>query len=225
MKCIQCMIYKITFHFHCFLVKYLFVEALKVAFLMKILTLSSCVWLMGVDPQSFVSFIFWTPPIIFILLLLFCVCVCLSLFFFFSFFSLAMISLQLCHSLVGWNQKDFPSLHGKFHIGDQLISICSVTVTSAAMAQKVLKHPITDPVEMLVRRLPHAQVLAIRRLAEGENIGIKRNGGTAEVSQGRMVHWQKTWGWGAGSEKKSGSWRSIGLYGVMRKAVSKTTVS
>ena len=90
---------------------------------------------------------------------------------------------HLCHSLVGWNQKDFPSLHGKFHIGDQLISVCNIKVTSAAMAHKMLKHPTGDTVEMLVRRTPHALVLAIRRMAEGQNIGIKRNGGTAEVSQ------------------------------------------
>ncbi|KAK7109348.1 hypothetical protein V1264_013402 [Littorina saxatilis] len=83
--------------------------------------------------------------------------------------------------MVGWIQKDFPSLHGKFHIGDQLISICNVKVTSAAMAHKMLKHPKSDMVEMLVKRIPHAVVLAIRREAEGQNIGIKRNGGTAEI--------------------------------------------
>ena len=84
---------------------------------------------------------------------------------------------------MGWNQKDFPSLHSKFHIGDQLTSVCNVKVTSAATALKMLKHPVVELVEMLVKRTPHAQVLAIRRVAEGQNIGIKRNGGTAEVSQ------------------------------------------
>ena len=84
---------------------------------------------------------------------------------------------------MGWNQKDFPSLHGKFHIGDQLISICNIKITSAAMAHKMLRHPSVDPVEMLVKRTPYAKVLAIRRVAEGQNIGIKRNGGTAEVSK------------------------------------------
>jgi hypothetical protein len=37
---------------------------------------------------------------------------------------------------------------------------------------------------MLVKRTPYAMVLAIRRESEGQNIGIKRNGGTAEVRNG-----------------------------------------
>ncbi|KAK7494678.1 hypothetical protein BaRGS_00014076 [Batillaria attramentaria] len=72
-------------------------------------------------------------------------------------------------------------LHNKFHVGDQVISVCNNKVTSAAAAHKMLKHPTSDLVEMLVKRTPHAQVLTIRRAAEGENIGIKRNGGTAEI--------------------------------------------
>lgn len=94
------------------------------------------------------------------------------------------IGLVDCREAVcvaGWNQIDFPSLHGKFHIGDQVISICNQKVTSAAVAQKMLKHPPSEPVEMLVNRTPHARVLAIRRVAEGQNIGIKRSGGTAEI--------------------------------------------
>lgn len=83
--------------------------------------------------------------------------------------------------VAGWNQKDFPSLHGRFHIGDEVISICNNKVTSSQMAHKLLKHPPSDLVEMLVKRTPHARVMAIRRAAEGENIGIKRNGGTAEI--------------------------------------------
>lgn len=38
-------------------------------------------------------------------------------------------------------------------------------------------------VEMLVKRTPYAMVLSIRRESEKQNIGIKRNEGTAEVSQ------------------------------------------
>lgn len=84
-------------------------------------------------------------------------------------------------SIAGWNQKDFPSLHSKFHIGDQVISICNVRVTTAAQALKLLKNSSADVIEMLIKRMPHAKVLAIRRSAEGESIGIKRNGGTGEV--------------------------------------------
>ncbi|XP_076461879.1 uncharacterized protein LOC143294318 [Babylonia areolata] len=94
---------------------------------------------------------------------------------------IALVDCADAVCIVGWNQKDFPSLHGKFHIGDQLISVCNVKITSATMAQKMLKHPPVDLVEMLVKRTPHARVLAIRRVAEGQSIGIKRNGGTAEI--------------------------------------------
>lgn len=36
--------------------------------------------------------------------------------------------------------------------------------------------------EITIRRLPNARVYAIQRSAEGENLGIKRIGGTADVS-------------------------------------------
>ncbi|KAL8617722.1 hypothetical protein ACOMHN_053555 [Nucella lapillus] len=94
---------------------------------------------------------------------------------------IALVDCAEAVCIAGWNQKDFPSLHGKFHIGDQLISICNVKVMSAAMALKMLKHPPVDLVGMLVKRTPHAKVMAIRRVAEGQSIGIKRNGGTAEI--------------------------------------------
>lgn len=95
--------------------------------------------------------------------------------------AIALVDCAEAVCVAGWNQKDYPSLHGKLHIGDQLLSICNLQITGASMAYKMLKHPPSDPVEILVKRTPYAKVLALRRAAEGENIGIKRNGGTAEI--------------------------------------------
>ena len=85
------------------------------------------------------------------------------------------------NSIVGWNQKDFPSLHGKLHVGDLILSINKVKVTSVDVAYKLLKNASEPKIEVELRRMPHATVLAIRRNAEGENLGIKREGGTGEV--------------------------------------------
>ncbi|PVD30767.1 hypothetical protein C0Q70_10042 [Pomacea canaliculata] len=94
------------------------------------------------------------------------------------------IALVDCCGLVciaGWNQSDFPSLHGKFHIGDIVLSINSVKVANSAMAVKLLKHQTAEVVEVMVKRIPYGQVIAIRRSAEGESLGIRRVGGTAEI--------------------------------------------
>jgi hypothetical protein len=41
---------------------------------------------------------------------------------------------------------------------------------------------LAENIEISIRRLPNAKVFAIQRSAEGESLGIKRDGGTAEVS-------------------------------------------
>ncbi|XP_012939292.1 mucin-17 [Aplysia californica] len=94
---------------------------------------------------------------------------------------LALVEYGDAPCVVGWNQKDFPSLHGKLHIGDLLFSINKIKVNSTEMAYKLLKH-VTDPkIEVVMRRMPFAKVFAIRRSAEGQSLGIKREGGTGEI--------------------------------------------
>ena len=82
---------------------------------------------------------------------------------------------------MGWNQRDFPSLHGKLHLGDQLISVNGVKVTTVDVAQKLLKGATTPKITMVLHRMPYAKVFAIRRDAEGQSLGIKREGGSGEV--------------------------------------------
>ncbi|XP_055881675.1 uncharacterized protein LOC106061045 isoform X1 [Biomphalaria glabrata] len=94
---------------------------------------------------------------------------------------LALVDWEGKPCIVGWNQKDFPSLHGKLHIGDILISVNNVEVTSLESAQKLLKQPNPSKVDVTLQRMPYAKVFAIRKNTEGQSLGIKREGGTGEI--------------------------------------------
>lgn len=72
------------------------------------------------------------------------------------------------------------------HIGDEVTKINDIRVTNAQMAKKTLKSCITEQVDLVIKRLPYAHVMAIRRRQSGENLGIQRLGGTAEVSFYRL---------------------------------------
>ncbi|ESP00421.1 hypothetical protein LOTGIDRAFT_140730 [Lottia gigantea] len=81
----------------------------------------------------------------------------------------------------GWNLVDFPRLHDKFHIGDKILSVNNVPCQSSASYYKQIKHSDYSTVDIQLKRLPKARVFVMRRAAEGESIGIKREGGTAEI--------------------------------------------
>ena len=49
------------------------------------------------------------------------------------------------------------------------------------MARKALKTCSTDQVDFVIKRLPYAHVMAIRRHQNGQKLGLQRFGGTAEV--------------------------------------------
>ena len=84
------------------------------------------------------------------------------------------------YRIAGWNQKDHPRLHDKFHVGDLVKKVNGVTVFTAAMGYKFVRGA-EGAVEVVVQRLPHAKVLSVRRAAEGETLGFKREGGSGEV--------------------------------------------
>ena len=87
------------------------------------------------------------------------------------------------YRIAGWNQRARPYLNNAVHLGDQLVSIHGQVVESAKMAHKLIKHcSDEDKLVFMVRRMPRGKVFAIRRLVNGESLGITRNGGTAEVS-------------------------------------------
>uniref|UniRef100_A0A0B7BG52 PH domain-containing protein n=1 Tax=Arion vulgaris TaxID=1028688 RepID=A0A0B7BG52_9EUPU len=98
---------------------------------------------------------------------------------------IALVDWNNFPCVAGWNQKDFPSLHGKLHLGDLIFSINDVSVTTSEAAQKLLKHPSSSSssskIEINLHRMPYAKVFAIHRNAEGQSLGIKREGGTGEI--------------------------------------------
>uniref|UniRef100_A0A1I8Q8K4 PH domain-containing protein n=1 Tax=Stomoxys calcitrans TaxID=35570 RepID=A0A1I8Q8K4_STOCA len=83
--------------------------------------------------------------------------------------------------VAGWKQKEHPVLYNALHIGDQLLSIAGVTISSAAEANKIIRNTNTLFVEVLVRRIPFGRGYAIRREREGQCLGLIRDGNTATI--------------------------------------------
>ena len=99
-----------------------------------------------------------------------------------NIFTTKDLLLIYLHRIAGWDVKKYPRLYDKFHIGDQVLSVNDVQVTDIAFTHKIVKHIKADYVELTIRRLPYANVYAIQRSMEGENLGLKREGGTGEVN-------------------------------------------
>ena len=55
-------------------------------------------------------------------------------------------------------------------------------VENSKMAMRLLKQCAEDDkITFILKRLPNAKLLAMKRNYESEDLGIRRNGGTAEV--------------------------------------------
>ncbi len=53
------------------------------------------------------------------------------------------------------------------------------------MAHKLIKNcAVSDDITFIIKRMPQAKVFLLRRTVEGEALGFKREGGTAEVNRG-----------------------------------------
>lgn len=53
-------------------------------------------------------------------------------------------SLTSCvYRIAGWKQKEHPVLYNALHIGDQLLSIAGVSISSAAEANKIIRNTNT----------------------------------------------------------------------------------
>lgn len=83
--------------------------------------------------------------------------------------------------VAGWKQKNHPHLHNTFHTGDQLVSINGVTMESAAHAKDFIKD-CAHTLEVTIRRIPFGQVFCLKRSFDGEDMGLVREKGTAEIS-------------------------------------------
>ncbi|KXJ78175.1 hypothetical protein RP20_CCG005334 [Aedes albopictus] len=83
--------------------------------------------------------------------------------------------------VAGWKQKEHPVLYNALHIGDQLISVAGMAITSAAEAHKVIRGAPGLFVELIIRRVPFGRVYAIRRELDGQCLGLIRDGNTSTI--------------------------------------------
>ncbi|XP_064552776.1 uncharacterized protein LOC135438398 [Drosophila montana] len=83
--------------------------------------------------------------------------------------------------IAGWKQKEHPVLYNALHIGDQLLSIAGVSISSAAEANKIIRNTNTLFVEVLLRRIPFGRAYAIRRDRDGQCLGLIRDGNTSTI--------------------------------------------
>ncbi|XP_016976617.1 mucin-4 [Drosophila rhopaloa] len=83
--------------------------------------------------------------------------------------------------IAGWKQKEHPVLYNALHIGDQLLSIAGVNISSAAEANKIIRNTNTLFVEVLLRRIPFGRAYAIRRDREGQCLGLIRDGNMSTI--------------------------------------------
>ncbi|XP_027204852.2 uncharacterized protein LOC113798497 isoform X1 [Dermatophagoides pteronyssinus] len=82
--------------------------------------------------------------------------------------------------IAGWKQRDHPYLHNTFHIGDQLISINEMAIESAQQAKQFIKQSTTN-LDFIIRRVPFGQIYCLKRLFDGEDLGLIREKGTARI--------------------------------------------
>lgn len=83
--------------------------------------------------------------------------------------------------MAGWKQKDHPYLHNTFHIGDQLVSINGTVMESALHVKQFIKH-VPQSLQITIRRVPFGQIFCLKRLVDGEDLGLIREKGTAEIN-------------------------------------------
>ncbi|RWS11545.1 hypothetical protein B4U79_10438 [Dinothrombium tinctorium] len=97
-----------------------------------------------------------------------------------SYESIALVDCLGSVFVAGWKQKQYPQLHNTFHIGDSVISICGQRIQSAAEAYRLIKQqPLI--IEIIVQRVPFGKAFIIRRDYESQDLGIVRDGNSAEV--------------------------------------------
>lgn len=99
--------------------------------------------------------------------------------------SINAIALVECFGAVwvaGWKQKEHPLLHNTFHIGDKILTISGRAVLTVQEAQKSIKQQALV-VEFVVQRLPHGRPMAIRRDYDNQDLGLLREGKSAEIKE------------------------------------------
>lgn len=114
-----------------------------------------------------------------------------------------------CVWVAGWKHREFPVLYNAFHVGDQILTVAGNAIKTVSEFNKLVKRPAvpavaqstanlnaTAPsgaaagadesprVEVIVRRLPFAQVFHLKREMDSQQpLGIVLNNSTAEVKE------------------------------------------
>ncbi|XP_045626002.1 uncharacterized protein [Procambarus clarkii] len=97
--------------------------------------------------------------------------------------SIAFVNIFNHVYVAGWKQREHPYLHNTFHIGDRLVSVCGVPISTAAEVNNIIKNEPTAMVEFIIRRVPHGKVFALKRETEGQPLGVIREGNTAQIKE------------------------------------------
>ncbi len=106
--------------------------------------------------------------------------------------SLALVEIFGCLWIAGWKQREYPILFNAFHVGDQILSVAGQPVRTASEFHKLVKYkqansstsgPDVPHVEIIVRRLPFAQVYHLKRDVDGQPLGLVLCGNTCEVRE------------------------------------------
>ncbi len=110
--------------------------------------------------------------------------------------SLALVEIFGCVWIAGWKQREYPVLFNAFHVGDQILSVAGAPVRTVSEFNKLVKNKIvSNPVggaggppeimhvEIIVRRLPFAQVYHLKREVDGQPLGLVLNGNSPEVRE------------------------------------------
>ncbi|OQV25551.1 hypothetical protein BV898_00489 [Hypsibius exemplaris] len=96
--------------------------------------------------------------------------------------ALALVDALGCVWVAGWKQKEHPHFHSLFHLGDQILAINGIYVAKSADVFRVLKDcPESHHTVFNVNRVPRGQVFVLARDHDGQDLGIIREGNTAEL--------------------------------------------
>ena len=121
--------------------------------------------------------------------------------------SLALVEFFGCVWVAGWKQREFPVLYNAFHVGDQILTVSGIPIKTVSefnkhVRQKSASSQASGPptsstnlttnqssfehlphVEIIVRRLPFAQVFHLKREVDAQPLGIVLNNATAEIKE------------------------------------------
>lgn len=83
--------------------------------------------------------------------------------------------------IAGWKQREHPFLYHSFHIGDRVLKVGGHELRTVQEVQKAIRAEVSSKLEFIIARVPHGQVHALKREMDGQDIGLVRDGNTAEV--------------------------------------------